>query len=77
MSFHQIGHRLVQTIFNFYMNVNPVMTTKKILVSHNYGVSVHHPAFQKYYHQQKQYYLNLFGGNLPKPLSDYYELHHI
>ncbi|CAF4931845.1 unnamed protein product [Rotaria sp. Silwood1] len=50
---------------------------KQIPVSYNYGVSVHHPAFQKYYHQQKEYYLNLFGENLPKPLSDYYELHHI
>ena len=50
---------------------------KQIPVSYNYGVSVHHPAFQKYYHQQKEYYLNLFGGNLPKPLNDYYELKHI
>ncbi|CAF1046702.1 unnamed protein product [Rotaria sordida] len=50
---------------------------KQTPVSYNYGVSVHHPAFQKYYHQQKEYYLNLFGGNLPKPLNDYYELHHI
>jgi hypothetical protein len=40
-------------------------------------VSVHHVAFQEYYRQQKQYYLDLFGGNLPKTLADYYELHHI
>ncbi len=50
---------------------------KQIPLSYNYGVSVHHPAFQKYYHQQNEYYLNTFGGNLPKLSSDYYELNHI
>jgi hypothetical protein len=50
---------------------------RQILVSYNYGVSVHHAAFQEYYRRQKQYYVALFGGNLPKPSNDYYDLHHI
>lgn len=43
---------------------------KQIPVSYNYGVNVHHPAFQ-------EYYLNLFGGNLPQPSNSYYRLHYI